>query len=79
MIYIAQEADVGPTRARYTTAINLLDTRLRWVVLGPNRTLPSKLKQMKESKSHLILPDKRKSRVYPSSVLFVSTKYPLRY
>ncbi|MBT0202903.1 IS4 family transposase, partial [Vibrio campbellii] len=42
-------------------------------------TLPSKLKQMRESISHFILPDKRKDRTYPRSVLFVPTKYPFRY
>ena len=79
MIHIAQDADVSPTRVSFTAAINLIDTQLRWLALSPDGTLPSKLKQMRESISHFILPDKRKDRTYPRSVLFVPTKYPFRY
>ncbi len=79
MIHIAQDANVRPTRVSFTAAINLIDTQLRWLALSLDGTLPSKLKQMRESISHFILPDKRKDRTYPRSVLFVPTKYPFRY
>lgn len=79
MVQIAADADVKPTRVSFTAAINLIDTQLRWLALSPDGTLPTKLKQMREAVSHFILPDKRKDRTFPRSVLFVPSKYPFRY
>lgn len=79
MIHIAEDANVSPTRVSFTAAINLIDTQLRWLALSPDGTLPVRLKQMRESISHFILPDKRKDRTFPRSVLFVPAKYPFRY
>ncbi|MBC7006811.1 IS4 family transposase [Photobacterium sp. BZF1] len=79
MVQIAADANVKPTRVSFTAAINLIDTQLRWLALSPDGTLPTKLKQMRESLSHFILPDKRKDRTFPRSVLYVPPKYPFRY
>lgn len=79
MIHIAKDANVSPTRVSFIAAINLIDSQLRWLALSPDGNLPIKLKQMRESVSHFILPDKRKDRTFPRSVLFVPAKYPFRY
>ena len=79
MIHIAEDANVSPTRVSFTAAINLIDAQLRWLALSPDGTLPVRLKQMRESISHFILPDKRKDRTFPRSVLFVRAKYPFKY
>ena len=79
MVHIAGDANVSPTRVSFTAAINLIDTQLRWLALSPDGTLPVRLKQMRESISHFILPDKRRDRTFPRSVLFVRAKYPFRY
>lgn len=79
MVKIASEAGVRPTRVSFTAAINLIDTQLRWLALSPDGTLPTKLKRMRESLSHFILPDKRKDRTFPRSVLYVPAKYPSRF
>ncbi|MCG7489277.1 IS4 family transposase [Vibrio sp. Of14-4] len=79
MIHIAEDANVNPTQVSFTAAINLIDAQLRWLALSPDGTLPVRLKQMRESISHFILPDKRKDRTFPRSVLFVRAKYPFRY
>ena len=79
MVQIAADADVKPTRVSFTAAIDLIDNQLRWLALSPDGTLPAKLKQMREAVSHFILPDKRKDRTFPRSVLFVPSKYPFRY
>ncbi|NOH73450.1 IS4 family transposase, partial [Vibrio pectenicida] len=62
MVHIAGDANVSPTRVSFIAAINLIDTQLRWLALSPDGTLPVRLKQMRESISHFILPDKRKDR-----------------
>ncbi|NOJ14396.1 IS4 family transposase [Vibrio splendidus] len=79
MVKIASEAGVRATRVSFTAAINLIDAQLRWLALSPDGTLPVKLKRMRESLSHFILPDKRKDRTFPRSVLFVPAKYPFRF
>lgn len=79
MTKIASEANVSPTRVSFTAAINLIDTQLRWLALSPDGTLPVKLKRMRESLGHFILPDKRKDRTFPRSVLFIPPKYSFRY
>ena len=71
MVKIASEAGVRATRVSFTAAINLIDAQLRWLALSPDGTLPVKLKRMRESLSHFILPDKRKDRTFPRSVLLV--------
>ncbi|MFA0151945.1 IS4 family transposase, partial [Vibrio sp. 10N.261.46.C10] len=79
MVKIASEAGVRATRVSFTAAINLIDAQLRWLALSPDGTLPVKLKRMRDSLSHFILPDKRKDRTFPRSVLFVPAKYPFRF
>jgi hypothetical protein len=79
MTAIAKEAKVAPTRISFTAAISLIDTQLRWLALSPDGKLPAKLKQMRADIKHFILPDKRKHRTYPRSVLYIPSRYPLRY
>lgn len=79
MVAIAEEAQVAPTRISFTAAISLIDTQLRWLALSPDGKLPAKLKQMRADIKHFILPDKRKHRTYPRSVLYIPSRYPLRY
>ncbi|MGB0899480.1 MAG: IS4 family transposase, partial [Psychrobium sp.] len=79
MAAIAEEAKVEPTRVSFTAAISLIDTQLRWLALSPDGTLPTKLKQMRADIKHFILPDKRKHRTFPRSVLYIPSRYPLRY
>lgn len=79
MIRIAGDANVSPARVSFTATMNLIDTQLRWLALSPGGTLPIRLKQMRENISHFILPDKRKDRTFPSSVLFIPAKYPFEY
>lgn len=79
MTAIAKEAKVAPTRISFTAAISLIDTQLRWLALSPDGKLPAKLKQMRADIKHFILPDKRKHRTYPRSVLYIPSRYPLKY
>lgn len=79
MTTIAKEAKVAPTRISFTAAISLIDTQLRWLALSPDGKLPAKLKQMRADIKHFILPDKRKHRTYPRSVLYIPSRYPLKY
>lgn len=79
MAAIAKEAKVAPTRISFTAAISLIDTQLRWLALSPDGKLPAKLKQMRADIKHFILPDKRKHRTYPRSVLYIPSRYPLKY
>jgi hypothetical protein len=79
MVAIAKEAEVAPTRISFTAAISLIDTQLRWQALSPDGKLPAKLKQMRADIKHFILPDKRKHRTYPRSVLYIPSRYPLRF
>lgn len=79
MVAIAEEAKVEPTRISFTAAISLIDTQLRWLALSPDGKLPIKLKQMRADIKHFILPDKRKHRTFPRSVLYIPSRYPLRY
>jgi hypothetical protein len=79
MTAITKEAKVAPTRISFTAAISLIDTQLRWLALSPDGKLPAKLKQMRADIKHFILPDKRKHRTYPRSVLYIPSRYPLRY
>ncbi len=79
MAAIAEEAKVDPTRVSFTAAISLIDTQLRWLALSPDGKLPAKLKQMRADIKHFILPDKRKHRTFPRSVLYIPSRYPLRY
>ncbi|MCT7940184.1 IS4 family transposase, partial [Shewanella sp. SP1S2-7] len=46
---------------------------------SPDGKLPAKLKQMRADIKHFILPDKRKHRTYPRSVLYIPSRYPLKY
>lgn len=79
MASIAHEANVEPTRISFSAAISLIDTQLRWLALSPDRKLPDKLKQMRADIKHFILPKKRKHRTFPRSVLYIPSRYPLRY
>ncbi|MDF0535489.1 IS4 family transposase [Shewanella sp. A32] len=79
MANIARDAKVSPTRVSFVAAISLIDTQLRWLALCPDGRLPATLKQMRESIGHFILPDKRKDRTFPRSVLYIPAKYAFRY
>ncbi|HIF9535518.1 TPA: IS4 family transposase, partial [Photobacterium damselae] len=60
-------------------AISLIDTQLRVLAVLPDGNLPKKLQRMREDIKHFILPQKRKHRTFPRSVLYVPCRYPLRY
>ncbi|HIF9143177.1 TPA: IS4 family transposase, partial [Photobacterium damselae] len=79
MVSIAQDAKVEPTRISFTAAISLIDTQLRVLAVLPDGNLPKKLQRMREDIKHFILPQKRKHRTFPRSVLYVPCRYPLRY
>lgn len=79
MLAIADEAEVEPTRISFTAAISMIDTQIRALALSPDGTLPQKLKRMRADIKHFILPDKRKHRTFPRSVLYIPCRYPLRY
>jgi hypothetical protein len=79
MVQIAQEAEVEPTRISFTSAICIIDMQIRGYALSGNGTIPKKLRLMREDVKHFILPKKRKHRAFPRSVLYIPSKYPLRY
>ncbi|MGB6294549.1 MAG: IS4 family transposase [Vibrio anguillarum] len=79
MVQIAQEAKVEPTRISFTSAICIIDMQIRGYALSGDGTIPKKLRLMREDVKHFILPKKRKHRTFPRSVLYMPSRYPLRY
>jgi hypothetical protein len=79
MVHIAQEADVEPSRVSFTAAICIIDMQIRGYALSGDGTIPKKLQLMREDVKHFILPKKRKHRTFSRSVLYIPSKYPLRY
>ena len=79
MVHIAQEANVEPTRISFTSAICIIDMQIRGYALSGDGTIPKKLRLMREDVKHFILPKKRKHRTFSRSVLYIPSKYPLRY
>jgi hypothetical protein len=79
MVHIAQEANVEPTRISFTSAICIIDMQIRGYALSGDGTIPKKLRLMREDVKHFILPKKRKHRTFPRSVLYIPSRYPLRY
>jgi hypothetical protein len=79
MVAIANEAEVLPTRISFTAAISIIDSQVRSYALSADGTLPKKLVQMRQYVKPFILPDKRKHRMFPRSVLYIPSRYPLRY
>lgn len=79
MAAIAKEADVSPTRISFTAAICIIDTQVRALALSSNGTIPKKLQLMRKDVKHFVLPDKRKHRTFSRSVLYIPSRYPLRY
>ncbi|MBB1274817.1 IS4 family transposase [Psychromonas sp. SR45-3] len=79
MVNIALEAKVEPTRISFTAAICIIDTQIRAYALSGNGTIPKKLQLMREDVKHFILPKKRKHRTFSRSVLYIPSRYPLRY
>ena len=79
MVHIAQEANVEPTRISFTSAICIIDMQIRGYALSGDGTIPKKLRLMREDVKHFILPKKRKHRTFSRSVLYIPSRYPLRY
>jgi len=79
MVKIAEEADVNPTRISFTAAICIIDMQMRAIALSPDGTIPKKLQLMRQEVKHFILPKKRKHRTFSRSVLYIPSRYPLRY
>jgi hypothetical protein len=79
MVQIAQEAKVEPNRISFTSAICIIDMQIRGYALSGDGTIPKKLQLMREDVKHFILPKKRKHRTFPRSVLYIPSRYPLRY
>lgn len=79
MVHIAQEADVEPSRVSFTAAICIIDMQIRGYALSGDGTIPKKLQLMREDVKHFILPKKRKHRTFSRSVLYIPSRYPLRY
>lgn len=79
MVAIAGEAKVLPTRISFTAAISIIDSQVRSYALSPDGTIPKKLVLMRQYVKPFILPDKRKHRTFPRSVLYIPSRYPLRY
>jgi len=79
MVSIAEEAEILPTRISFTAAISIIDSQVRSYALSPDGILPKKLIPMRQHVKPFILPDKRKHRTFPRSVLYIPSRYPLRY
>lgn len=79
MAAIAKGAGVSPTRISFTAAICIIDTQVRALALSSNGTIPKKLQLMRKDVKHFVLPDKRKHRTFSRSVLYIPSRYPLRY
>jgi len=79
MVHIAREAGVVPTRISFTSAICIIDMQIRGYALSGDGTIPKKLRLMREDVKHFILPKKRKHRTFSRSVLYIPSRYPLRY
>lgn len=79
MANIAKEAKVSPTRISFTSAICIIDMQIRGYALSGDGTIPKKLQLMRQDVKHFILPKKRKHRTFSRSVLYIPSRYPLRY
>jgi hypothetical protein len=79
MASIAKEAKVSPTRISFTSAICIIDMQIRGYALSGDGTIPKKLQLMRQDVKHFILPKKRKHRTFSRSVLYIPSRYPLRY
>ena len=79
MAEMAKAHKVEPLRISFINALYLIQDEFLWCSGRSPGTIPKKLKELRENGKRLVLPDKRKRKSYPRSVLAKTQKYPARY
>jgi len=79
MAEMAKAHNVKPLRISFINALYLIQDEFLWCSGRNPGTVPKKLKELRDNGKRLILPEKRKRKSYPRSVLAKTQKYPARY
>lgn len=74
---IATEANVSPLRISFITALRDIQDEILWCAMASPRTIPTKLRALRERVKRYILPEKRK-RPKDRTVRISKTRYTIR-
>ena len=72
----ADELGVEPTKISFVSALRIVCDTWSWCALASPGALPARLKTMRDLFSRLVLPDRRRSRLYPRAVKIKMSNYP---
>jgi hypothetical protein len=72
----ADELGVEPTKISFVCALRIVCDTWSWCALASPGALPARLKTMRDLFSRLVLPDRRRSRLYPRAVKIKMSNYP---
>lgn len=76
MARTAAELGVAPTRISFVTALRIICDTWAWCAVASPGALPTRLKNMRDIFTRLVLPERRRSRRYPRAVKIKMSKFP---
>jgi hypothetical protein len=76
MEQIADEAQVEPLRISFVEALRYIRSEWEWCAIGTPGSIPKKLKKLRQTIKHFILPPRRHERRYPRAVKRPKSPYP---
>lgn len=72
----ADEHGIEPTRISFVTSLRIICETWSWCAVASPGALPTRLQNMRETFTRLILPERRSSRRYPRAVKIKMSNFP---